>query len=170
MAPVMAFTRIRIVSPVVTVAMMAAACGAGGIRPRFDPFPQAQLDTVAAPADVATSMIGELLTAEGVEVRYVRPAEGYVETKWFDIHTARTVSSESLNSDSTVRLRFWVDPTAPSVSQVLGEAAKRRIIDPSLSEREIEEPVPADHLGETLVRRIMTMLKELVGGHSAQHQ
>lgn len=142
-----------------------AACGAGGVRPGFDPFPEAQLDTVAVPADAATTLIGELLTAEGVEVKYVRPTEGYVETRWFDIHTTHAVSSMRLETDSTVRLRFWINPTTPTESEVFGEAAKRRVIDPSLPERETEEPVPAEHSGEELVNRIIARLKELAAGH-----
>ncbi len=151
-------------------AAAVAACGAGGVRPGFDPFPQAELDTVSATPDAVTSVIGELLAAERIEVRYLRLNEGYVETKWFDVNTARTVSSLSLDTDSTVRIRFWVNPASPTESEVLGEAAKRRVIDPSLPERETEQPVPTDHPGADLVRRIMARLVALVSGQSAEHR
>jgi hypothetical protein len=144
------------------------ACGAGAARPGFDPFPEALLDTVPVSAQAATALIGELVAAEGVEVKYVRPTEGYVETRWFDVHTAHSVSSMQLETDSTVRLRFWINPATPTESEILGEAAKRRVIDPSLPERETEEPVPAEHSGRKLLNRIMARLKEIAGGHPSE--
>lgn len=146
------------------------ACGAGGVRPWFDPFPEAQLDTVSVPANTAATLIGELLASEGVEVKYIRPDEGYVETRWFDVQTAHTASSTGLETDSTVRLRFWINPVTPTESEILGEAAKRRVIDPSLPERETEVPVPPDHSGEKLVKRILAMLKQRTGGQPPPRQ
>lgn len=151
-----------------TACTVIAACGAGGIRPGFDPFPEAQLDTVSVPANTAATLIGELLASEGVEVKYIRPAEGYVETRWFDVQTYRTVSSTRLETDSTVRLRFWINPATSTESEIVGEAAKRRLIDPSLPERETEVPVPPDHSGEKLVKRILAMLKQRMGGQPIQ--
>jgi hypothetical protein len=152
-----------------TACTVIAACGAGGVRPGFDPFPEAQLDTVSVPANTAASLIGELLASEGVEIKYVRPDEGYVETRWFDVHTARTVSPARLETDSTVRLRFWINPATPTESEILGEAAKRRVMDPSLPERETEVPVPPDHSGEKLVKRILAMLRQRTGGQPTSH-
>jgi len=149
---------------------MIAACGAGGVRPGFEPFPEAQLDTVSMPANTAVTLIGELLASEGVEAKYIRPAEGYVETRWFDVQTARTVSSTRLETDSTVRLRFWINPVTPTESEIVGEAAKRRVIDPSLRERETEVPVPPNHSGEKLLKRILAMLKQRTGGQPAPSQ
>ncbi|KPJ92884.1 MAG: hypothetical protein AMS18_06455 [Gemmatimonas sp. SG8_17] len=142
------------------VAMVVASCGAGGIRPRFEPFPQAMADTIRGSADSITLRIGELLAAEGIEVRHLRPAEGYAETKWFDVMTKRTTSSMSLDTDSVVRLRFWTDLATVSECLVVGEAVKRRILDPSLPERETEEPVPPEHPATDVVRRIIAGLKE----------
>jgi hypothetical protein len=139
---------------------LGAACGAGAIRPRFKPFPEAVADTVEISADSAVSQIGELLVIEGIEIRHLRPAEGYVDTKWFDVATSRSASLMRLDADSVVRLRFWTDPTTVNECLVVGEAVTRRIFDPSLPERETEEPVPPEHPAAQIVRRIIGYLKE----------
>ncbi|UCG85233.1 MAG: hypothetical protein JSW71_15000 [Gemmatimonadota bacterium] len=107
-----------------------------------------------------TIQIGELLVAEGLDVRHLRPAEGFAETKWFDVTTKRTTSSMTLDTDSVVRFRFWADAASVDACLVVAEAVKRRILDPSLPERETEEPVPPQHPATEILRRILTSLKE----------
>ncbi len=140
------------------LALLTAACGAGGVRPRFEPFLQAISDTFPLSPDSAAVMIGEILTAEGIEIQHMRPLEGYVESKWFDVGAGRTVSASSLDVDSVVRFRFWTDPATPGMSLVVGEVARRRVIDPSQPEREIEQPVPADHPATELLQRMLAVL------------
>ena len=143
----------------VVILLVTAACGAGGIRPRFQPFPQAMTDTVHNLPDSVTLLISELLNAKGIEVRYVRPREGYVETKWFATGTMRTVSDMSLDTDSVVRMRFWADPAAEGQTVVVGEVVRRRVIDPSLPDRETEEPVPTEHPALEIVREVLANVK-----------
>ena len=140
------------------LALLTTACGAGGVRPRFDPFPQAISDTFPLPPDSAIIRIGEILDAEGIEIRHIRPVEGYVESKWFDVGARRTVSAMSLDTDSVVRFRFWSDPATPGSSLVVGEAVRRRVIDPSQPERETEQPVPPDHPATELLQRMLAAL------------
>jgi len=140
--------------------LVTAACGAGGIRPRFQPLPQAMTDTVHNRPDSVTLLISELLTAKGIEVRHVRPREGYVETKWFETGTGRTVSDQSIDTDSVVRMRFWAEPAAEGETMVVGEVVRRRIIDPSLPDRETEEPVPTGHPALEIVRGVLANVKE----------
>ncbi len=131
--------------------LMTVACGAGAARPRFDPFPEATSDTFPLAPDSATIRIGEILRDEGVELEHLRPREGYVESKWYDMSTGRTVSASSLNTHSVVRFRFWTDPTTEGTSTVVGEAARRSRIDPSQPIRLTEQPVPTDHPAAELV-------------------
>ena len=140
------------------LALLTTACGAGGVRPRFDPFPQAISDTFPLPPDSAIVRIGEILEAEGIEIQHIRPVEGYLESKWFDVGTRRAVSATSLNTDSVVRFRFWSDPAMPGNSLVVGEAVRRRVIDPSQPERETEQPVPPDHPATELLQRMLAAL------------
>jgi hypothetical protein len=147
-----------------SIAVAAIGCGAGAVRPRFEPFPQAISDTLGGSADSITLQIGELLIAEGLGLQHLRPREGYVVTKWFDVSTKRTTSSMSVNTGSAVRLRFWTDPATASECLVVGEAARRRVLDPSLPERETEEPVPAGHPAIDIVRRILATLRERYEG------
>ena len=140
------------------LALLTTACGAGGVRPRFDPFPQAISDTFPLPPDSAIVRLGEILDAEGIEIQHIRPVEGYLESKWFDVGTRRAVSATSLNTDSVVRFRFWSDPATPGSSFVVGEAVRRRVIDPSQPERETEQPVPPDHPATELLQRMLAAL------------
>ncbi len=140
------------------LALLTTACGAGGVRPRFDPFPQAISDTLPLPPDSAIVRLGEILDAEGIEIQHIRPVEGYLESKWFDVGTRRAVSATSLNTDSVVRFRFWSDPATPGSSFVVGEAVRRRVIDPSQPERETEQPVPPDHPATELLQRMLAAL------------
>ena len=140
------------------LALLTVACGAGGVRPRFEPFPQAISDTFPLSPDSAIVMIGEILAAEGVEIQHIRPREGYVESKWFDVGAGRAVSASSIDTDSVVRFRFWTDPATPGMSLVVGEVVRRRVIDPSQPEREIEQPVPADHPATELLQRMLAAL------------
>jgi len=146
------------------IAMLAIGCGAGAVRPRFEPFAQAISDTLSGSADSITLQIGELLIAEGLGLQHLRPKEGYVVTKWFDVIAKRTISSMSLNTGSVVRLRFWTDPATPTECLVVGEAVRRRVLDPSLPERETEEPVPAGHPAIDIVQRILATLRERYEG------
>lgn len=147
-------------APLLYLSALATACGAGAIRPRFEPFPEAVADTVGTSADSAVSQIGELLVGEGIEILHLRPAEGYAETEWFDVATSRSASPMRLDADSVVRLRFWADPAAVGECVVVGEAVTRRVFDPSLPERETEEPVTPEHPAAEIVRRIISNLKE----------
>ena len=140
------------------LALFTMACGAGGVRPRFEPFPQAISDTFPLLPDSAIVRIGEILAAEGIEIQHIRPVEGYVESKWFDVGAWRAVSATSLNTDSVVRFRFWSDPATPGSSLVVGEVVRHRVIDPSQPERETEQSVPPDHPATELLQRMLAAL------------
>ena len=162
------FRRLIFVS-VITLPIAFGACGAGGVRPAFLPFPQAITDTIAGQPEIIVKQLSDLLQDEGIELRWVRVREGYVETKWFDPITVKAGGGQSLNTDKIVRMRFWTDLASQHepVSVVVGEAVRRRIIDPSLPPREREMHVSPQHAGYAILERIITSLTS--GSHGHEH-
>jgi len=143
------------------------ACGAGGVRPTFTAFPQAITDTIDGEPEDIVEHLSELLTEEGIESRWVRVREGYVETKWFDPVTRRMRGGRNLNADGIVRIRFWTDLVMEHQSVVVGEVVRRRVIDPSLPERETEVHVPPEHAGYEILQMILEHLAS--GTHTHEH-
>lgn len=147
----------------VLVLIACCACGAGGVRPTFFPFPEAITDTVAGEPESIVAQISELLEDEGIELRWARAHEGYVETMWFDPVTGRTGGGRSLDTEGIVRMRFWTDLALEHESVVVGEAVHRRVVDPSLAMRETEKHVAPEHPGYELLQHIFESLAS--GGH-----
>ena len=141
------------------------ACGAGAVRPTFLPLPQAITDTVDGDPETIIGQLSEWLQEEGIELRWVRAHEGYVETKWFDPVTGKTGGGRSLNTESVVRLRFWTDIVMENESIVVGEAVHRRVVDPSLPVRETEVHVAPEHPGHELLQRVFESLASDSLGH-----
>jgi hypothetical protein len=152
---------------VFAIAIACGACGAGGVRPTFPPFPQAIIDTIAGEPEEIVGHLAELLLDEGVELRWIRTREGYVETKWFDSATGEIGGGRSLNTEGVVRLRFWTDIVMEHQSVVVGEAVRRRVVDPSLPVRETEIHVPPEHPGHDMLQRIFDSLAS--GNHGHEH-
>ncbi len=140
-------------------AVLATACGAGGIRPRYAPFTGALTDTVTVPPGDAIRELEALVQAESLPIRQSSQREGYLETGWFNAETRRWGGGASLNTESIVRLRFWSDQLREGTSIVVGEAAKRRVIDPSVAARENEVLAPEGHSGIATVRRLLDSLR-----------
>jgi hypothetical protein len=111
--------------------------------------------------------IADILHEEAIELRWVRVREGYVETKWFDPVTGDTGGGRSLNTAGIVRLRFWTDLIMEHRSVVVGEAVRRRVVDPSLPPRETEVHVPEDHAGYEILLHVFEGLAS--GGHGHEH-
>ncbi len=147
--------------------ILCCACGAGGVRPTFRPFPQAIVDTVAGEPEQVVEHLSELLQEEGIELRWSRMREGYVETMWFNPVTGDTGGGRSLNTAGIVRLRFWTDPVAEHQAVVVGEAVRRRVVDPSLPYRETEIHVLEDHEGYEILQRVIEGLAS--SGHEHEH-
>jgi len=143
------------------------ACGAGGVRATFQPFPQAITDTIAGEPDAIVEQLADLLQDEGIELRWVRAHEGYVETKWFDPVSGTSGGGRSLNTAGIVRMRFWTDIVAQHESVVVGEAVNRRVVDPSLPVRETEAHIPPEHPGYAILQRVIESLA--AGNHGHEH-
>jgi hypothetical protein len=137
------------------------------VRPTFRPFPQAITDTIAAGPEEIVEQLSEILQAEDIELRWARIREGYVETKWFDPVTGDTGGGRSLNTAGIVRLRFWTDLVMEHRSVVVGEAVRRKVVDPSLPERETEVHLREDHVGYSILQRVLDALAS--GDHGHEH-
>lgn len=149
----------------IVLLIVSGACGAGGVRPTFQPLPEAITDTIVGEPAIIIEQLAELLLEEGIELRWVRVREGYVETKWFDLNTGIPGGGRSLNTESVVRLRFWADLAMEHATAVVGEAVHRRVVDPSLPVRETEAHVAPEHPGHELLLHVF----ELLNSDSHEH-
>jgi len=134
------------------------SCSAITVRPSYGPFPRAAHDTLDAQPDAVITAAADSLRAIGFDLRVVTPAEGYLETRWFDPATRR---SRGTNEDPSrlYRVRVWADLVTPRRSQIVVESVRRRSVDPSLPERE-DEFIPAPGTpGDSLTQRLRRALK-----------
>ncbi|MBE0595292.1 MAG: hypothetical protein IH616_23125 [Gemmatimonadales bacterium] len=144
-------------------ALAGLACSAIGARPFFAPLPDALLDTLRTdPASVITALT-DLVVGEGLTVRVASPAEGYLETEWYDVVERRSTAGTGLDPRREIRLRFFADLAEEGHTQVAAEAVMRKLVDPSLASRENEMMAPPGHEGDQLVRRIFAALEIEIG-------
>jgi hypothetical protein len=149
----------------VWLAVMAGdACGAGAVRPRFAPFRDAISDTVTVSPDSAIEIAALLLADEGVELHHVRPIEGYLQTRWFDVTTHERVSPQSADWDSRAVIRIWADAVTENRTLVVAEAAMARVVDPSLPARETEISVPQNHPARAVLEHVLELLRARIEG------
>ena len=142
---------------------VAAACASGGVRPFFPPLPGALVDTlVADPADVITE-VTVLVAAEGLAIRWNSPAEGYLETEWYDVVARRPGGENSLQPENVIKLRFFSDPVRQGETRLVSEAVTRLTVDPSMPSRESEIIVPPGHPGEQILRRVIAGVRSRFG-------
>jgi len=146
-----------------SAALVAAACTAVGARPFFPPLPDALGDTLRAEPDRVISAITALVVGEGLTVHVSSPAEGYLETDWYDVVARRTTSGTNLDPRREVRLRFFADLVDQGLTQVKAEAVMRRVVDPSVTSRENEIMAPPGSPGDELLRRIFAALELEIG-------
>lgn len=133
-----------------------AGCPAtlGGVRPRIVPLPGSIVRTVDISADSATRALAAALALHHVPIAAVAPAEGYVESVWYDAAEGVPRSPDAGPMANIVKLRFFSDPTAGH-ARVVGEVVRRVIVDPSLPERELERIVPEGHPGRALLEMVL---------------
>jgi hypothetical protein len=146
-----------------TAATFAAACAAGGIRPAYEPFPDARVDTInAAPVDVIQEAVARA-NGENMRGAWESAEEGFFETQWFNVVTQESGKSDVANLDRVVLLRFWADPLADGRTVLRSEAVYLRTPDTSLPQREREMSVPPGHAGDRLRTRVIDGIKERFG-------
>lgn len=134
-------------------------CGAANVRPFFNPMPEARADTVMGTPDAVIRGLQDAVQAAGVQLSQSSEAEGYLESKWYDTADGTSMNNPGMNTHTRVRLRFWVDPFRERQSVVISEVVRRRAIDPSIPERELEILVEPSHPGDSLAVRILAALR-----------
>lgn len=134
------------------------------MRPYLTPLPHAPTDTLQVDAADLIDQLSDLVTAEGLRVRKISAEEGYLETGWYDVVTRSPTRSYGSDADRYVRLRFFVDPVNPLLTQLACEAVMRGTLDPSLPDREAEIMVPPGHAGDQMLTRIRDTLRTRYGG------
>jgi hypothetical protein len=85
-----------------------------------------------------------VLAADSLPVARHSVRDGWVETAWLDTAGMRPTSARPLGQ-GIVKLRGWVDPGRVGYSVVTLEGTWRALADPSLPERELEQPLPPNH-------------------------
>ncbi|MDH3455282.1 MAG: hypothetical protein OER90_00450 [Gemmatimonadota bacterium] len=139
------------------------ACGAVNTRPYLTPLPGALIDTLQTDPMVVIEQVAAQVTAEGVTIRIMAAAEGFLETRWHELALSADEDASVRDSHSTVRFRFFADPIGERQTQLTSEAVTLGLLDPSLPERERERLVPSDHPGSHLARRIVAAVAAGLG-------
>ena len=144
-------------------AILAAACAAGGIRPSYEPFPDARVDTInALPADVIQEAVARA-SAEQMRGAWESAQEGFFETQWFNVVTKESGVADRGNPDRIVLLRFWADPIEGGKTKLTSEAVYQGRTDPSVLPRDREMSVPPGHAADRLRARVIDGIKERFG-------
>jgi hypothetical protein len=143
--------------------LLAAACAAGGIRPAYEPLPDARVDTInALPADVIHEAVARA-NAQLMRGAWESADEGFFETQWFNVVTQESGVSDRANLDRIVLLRFWADPIEGGKTRLTTEAVYSRTADQSVMPRDREMSVPPGHAGDRLRARVIEGIKERFG-------
>lgn len=144
-------------------AVLTAACAAGGIRPSYEPFPDARVDTInATPPEVIQEAIARV-NAENMRGSWESPEEGFFETQWFNVVTQTSGVTDRANLDRIILLRFFADPLEGGQTLLRTEAVYQGTADPSVQPRDREISVPAGHAGDRLRTRVIDGIKERFG-------
>ncbi len=140
------------------VLALAACAHLGGLRPRFAPIPGSIAVDLEAQPDAVIGAAAREVEAAGLKVAVADPAEGYLETSWYDIRTRATVTGRARDLDQVVKVRFFADPVAGK-TRLAAECVRRIADDPSEPERELERMVPDSSPGRILLDGIVGRLK-----------
>ncbi len=155
---------VRVAAGAAAIVAAAACAGVGGVRPTFAPLSNAEVDTVNGNPTPVIIAVSAQVTAEGLQIAWSSPREGYLETGWYDTDARQTVAAPGpTNNTSVVRLRFWADTLLGDRTQLTAEAVYERTLDPSQPERDLEEMVPPGHPGRVLLDDIIRGVKERSG-------
>jgi hypothetical protein len=143
-----------------TLALLLLGCAAlGGVRPYYGPVPGSQTILLNALPDVVTRAAAEEVQHAGLALQWISPAEGYVETQWFNVTNHVSTPDPDLSDlEHTVKLRFFADPTAGK-TRLAAEAVTTYVVDPSRPQREMERMVSEGHPGREVLTQVVDRLK-----------
>lgn len=150
-----------VILPLVLLSLVA--CNPNTTRPRIVPFPEDASIEVHAKIPAATERLIRALTVDSIPIAAQSTRDGWVETPWLSAETLRPTDARPIGTD-IVRIRGWVNPAKEGFSTIIVEAAYRPYADPSLPGRELERPVPKDHLVQV---KLDSMLARIPKGRSA---
>ena len=142
----------------IILAAVFLSCTSIVTRPNIRPFPQAAFDTVVADPAALADSARVAVASLGMNVRAFSAAEGYLETRWFDLETKRSHSGND-HPSRMVRLRVWTDLVTPRESQVVIETVLRRTIDPSVPDREVERVAEPGSSADSLTQAVRATVK-----------
>src|SRR3990170_2995148 len=131
--------------------VLALSCTSITTRPNIQPFPMASVDTLVGDPAGVLGAAREAVGALGMQVGVASAAEGYLETRWFDVITHQSRRSNT-NPERLVRMRVWTDLVTPSETQVVVETVYRSTIDPSVPDREVELVTSPGTAGDSLTQ------------------
>jgi hypothetical protein len=140
-----------------------AGCQPTTLRPAFLPFPEAASTEMRLTTDDAIRRLAEALRADSIPVAKVERRDGYLDSGWFASATGTPVHHRPVGP-SVVRVRGWVNPGRPYASVVILETVYRPLADPSRSDRDLEEPVPADHPVAVKMHAVLDSMVKRYGG------
>jgi hypothetical protein len=143
--------------------LLGAGCASGGLRPSYEPLPQARVDTVNAAPPAVVQELSSRLNAENIRPQWTSPDEGFLESQWYNFVTQESGVTDRANPDRVILLRFFVDPIEGGRSRITSEAVYKRTTDPSVMPRDQEMMVPPGHQGDVLLQRILRGVKERLG-------
>ena len=152
--------RTRSRAALIATAIGLAGCASlGGVRPYYGPVPGSVTLLFATSPDLTTRAAAEEAQHAGLAVQWISPAEGYVETQWFNVTTRVSRTSPDLGDlDHSVKFRFFADPTAGK-TRLVAEAVTSYAVDPSRPQRELERMAPEGHPGREVLTQILDRLK-----------
>lgn len=139
----------------------APACS--GVRPSLTPLPGAPVDTLRVGAATLVTVLRGVLESEGLQVRTTSPAEGYLESAWYDLDRERPGGAATSAPHWVIRLRFFADPVSEHETVLVSEAVYRQTSDPSVPVREREMLALAGHPGHELLARVLSTVRVLFG-------
>ncbi len=142
----------------VALAALAACFHFGGVRPLYGPVPGSVTLQLNAQPDAVIAAADSEVARAGLVVLHSAPDEGFLETRWYDVATKRTVGPRARDLARTVKLRFYADPLAGE-TRLAAECVWRIAEDPSEPSQYYERMVGDSTPGRTILDSITARLK-----------
>jgi hypothetical protein len=143
--------------------LLGSACASGGLRPSYEPFPQARVDTVNALPAAVIQELNSAIRTENMRPQWSSPEEGFLETQWFNVVTQESGVADRTQLERIILLRFFADPIDGGKTRVTAEAVQVGTADPSVRGRDREIPVPTGSVGDQMLGRVMAHVQQRFG-------
>lgn len=151
---------------IIALGIGVASCQPATTRPVFAPLPEAASVEIRLNAAPATRYLADALRGDSIPLAKVQQRDGYLESGWFAYTTGTPVKGRPIGTD-VVQVRAWIDRGRPFFSLLTVETVYRPLADPSLPERELEQPVADDHPIAVKIRATLDTMVKKFGGPPA---